>query len=364
MTVIYLKPTNFCNVDCDHCYLTEEVRANKLTIDRAGLVKVFEFIKGVRDKKNEREAHVIWHGGEPLMLTPEYYAEAMDIGFEILGDEGVSFSLQTSLMPFSRRWVDLCHKYFKSNIGSSVDFQARKIKGSNEQYLDLWMKRVKTAREEGLYVGPIMVPSRNELGHEAKIIDWIMDNGFKSVNFDRYTTWGKTTKDLNCPTNAEHSQFLINTFEHIIKRMDEGKPVPFINAIVAGINGVFWGQSGDRWGTSCMKDFVVVEPNGDLNSCPDRTSTETPFSNIDDGSDKFLRSKKRREWIRISDVTHKGSHCYQCKFSRFCKSGCPNVDNSTPEQCSGYYKFLEHVEGYKLDNNKYNKVINYLNEAV
>lgn len=29
MLTVYLKPTNYCNVGCDFCYLPEDVRANK-----------------------------------------------------------------------------------------------------------------------------------------------------------------------------------------------------------------------------------------------------------------------------------------------------------------------------------------------
>lgn len=357
-TVVYLKPTNYCNVDCEHCYLSEEVRADKSTMSDERLREVFEFVRSVRDKKGEKEATIIWHGGEPLMLSPEWFENACEMAHEVFGIDGVNMSIQTSMIPFSPKWAKAMHKYLGGYVGTSIDFQSRKVRGSSEKYLDLWMKRVESARKEGLNVSPIMVPSRAEMGHADVAIDWVMDHGFYALNIDRFTIY--ETKNIDWPTNREHAQFLIDMFEHCLKRLDEGKNAPYINAIATGIMGVFYGISGDRWGTTCQKSFIVVEPDGSLNACPDRTSAEEPFSNITDGPDAFLKSKKRREWIRISDVTHKKSHCYTCKFSGFCKSGCPIMPNESPEQCSGYFKFLEHVESYKNDPEKHEKVLKYM----
>lgn len=357
-TVAYLKPTNYCNVDCEHCYLSEEVRANKSFMSDEKLREVYEFIRSIRDKKGESEAHIIWHGGEPLMLTPEWYENACEMAHEVFGEKGVSMSIQTSLIPFSPKWAKVMHKYFDGYVGTSIDFKSRKVRGSNEKYLELWMKRVEAARKEGLGVSPIMVPSRSELGHADKVIDWVMDHGFYALNIDRFTI--HKTKNIEWPTNSEHSQFLIDMFEHCLKRLSEDKNAPYINAVVAGIMGVFYGYSGDRWGTTCQKSYIVIEPDGSLNSCPDRTSVEDPFSNISDGPDAFMRSKARRSWIRITDVTHKKTHCYSCRFSSFCKSGCPIMPNESKEQCSGYHKFLEHVEAYKNDPIKHKQVLQYL----
>lgn len=50
MITVYLKPTNFCNVGCAHCYLPESVRANKDKMSDETLHKVMQFLKEMKEK--------------------------------------------------------------------------------------------------------------------------------------------------------------------------------------------------------------------------------------------------------------------------------------------------------------------------
>jgi len=93
-------------------------------------------------------------------------------------------------------------------------------------------------------------------------------------NIDRYNTFGFEDKVDDYPSNRLHADFLINLFDAVFKKKKEGCSVPHINVVSAGIMGVLKGRSSERWGTSCQNDFVVIEPNGSLNSCPNRTTFE------------------------------------------------------------------------------------------
>ena len=44
MLTVYLKPTNYCNVGCDFCYLPEDVRANKARMSPETLDATLELI--------------------------------------------------------------------------------------------------------------------------------------------------------------------------------------------------------------------------------------------------------------------------------------------------------------------------------
>jgi radical SAM protein with 4Fe4S-binding SPASM domain len=347
MLSLYLKPTNYCNIDCEHCYLPESVRAEKLMMDDEALRKTARFAKDLKEREGHAGIHFIWHGGEPLVLTPAYYWRANEILKEEMAGVPFTQSLQTSLIPYTEKWSALIGEMFEGHIGSSVDFTQRSIKSSPGAYLELWLDKVRLARSHGHFVLPGMVPTRHEAKNGAEILNWFVDNGFHAFNVDRFSQYGSST--LDWPSNREHSGFLIGLFDGMIESLKTRGWAPAVNVLAAGIQGVILGMSGDRWGTRCQREFLVVEPDGSLNTCPDRAKHEAPYSNIADGIDALISSPSRRNWIRVMDVTHKESHCHTCEFRHFCKSGCPITPNGPANgqaECAGYKTFLLHVQAY------------------
>jgi radical SAM protein with 4Fe4S-binding SPASM domain len=351
---VYLKPTNFCTVDCDHCYLPEEVRAEKKSMSDETLEKTAYFLLEMIEKEKHQMLHITWHGGEPMMLKPEYYENAIAIMDKIIGRDRYTQSFQTSLIPYSSKWKNLFASRFDSFIGSSVDFTQRRIRNSTGSYLKKYMEKVESARADGMYIVPGMVPTRFEVGKGKEIVDWFVDNGFSEFNIERYSKVGVVGYPVDWPRNHHHSQFITEVFDAIFNRIKNGEKAPYVKHIVAGINGVLNNVPGDRWGGKCQKEFIVIEPDGSLNSCPDRALHEKPFSNLHDGADEFIKSPDRRNWIRIQEITHKKSHCEGCEFRSWCRSGCPVVPNGVDEgekECSGYKSFLTHIKEFLKDEN-------------
>lgn len=343
----YLKPTNFCNVGCEHCYLPESVRADKAKMGDTKMREVANFLLCIARAEGHNSLHVIWHGGEPMMLSPEYYENALSIFDDVVGASRFTTSFQTSLIPYRHEWAPLVHSRFHSQLGSSIDFSQRKVKSSPQHYLDLWMKKVRMARFDGIYILPGMVPTRREVGRGAEIVQWFVDHDFAEFNIERYSRYGDDISDW--PSNSEHSDFLVEVFDAIVARLEHGLSAPYVSAISAGIRGVLFGVPGDRWGGQCQKQFLVIEPDGSLNSCPDRAKHEAPFANTSAGAEGLISSSARRNWIRIQNVTHKKPHCYSCEFNHWCKSGCPVTPNGPADgetECSGYKSFLLHVLRY------------------
>lgn len=351
---IYLKPTNFCTVDCEHCYLPEETRADKSSMSFEKLEETALFLLDMIEKEKHEMLHITWHGGEAMMLKPEWYEQAIEVLDRVIGKGRYTQSMQTSLIPYSSKWKNLLESRFDSFIGSSIDFTQRKIRNNAGSYLSKWMEKVELARADGMYIVPGMVPTRFEVGKGKEIVDWFVDNGFKEFNIERYSKIGTTGNPLDWPRNHHHSQFITEVFDAIFDRIKNNEKAPYVKLIVAAIQGVLHGVPGDRWGGKCQKEFIVIEPDGSLNSCPDRALHEKPFSNIDDGADGFIKSPDRRNWIRVQEITHKGSHCIPCEYRNWCRSGCPVTPNGIDQgekECSGYKMFLNHVKEFLKDEN-------------
>lgn len=362
MITAYVKPTNRCNVGCTHCYLPESVRADKNRMTDETLLATAHFLGDMQARGRHDGAHVLWHGGEPLVLRADWYFEAGELLDRVL--PGHTESMQTSLIPLRQDHLSLIKDRFNSFVGSSMDFSQRQINGSVEAYHRLWMKKVDMARAEGITVVAGVVPTRRELGREAEMVRWFVDRDFDAFNVDRYNAYGTYFDDR--PSNLQHSYFLMGLFDALMAEMETSGSSPMNGAIRASLTGVIYGIGGDRWGGSCMNDFIVVEPDGSLNNCPDKSSFEDSFGNVNVGYDDFAKSRFRRKWVRHQNLTHKEDHCHGCENQHFCQSGCPITPNGAAhgeDECSGYRTFLHHVRTWISRPGNRDTAVAYLNQT-
>ena len=349
MLTVYLKPTNFCNVGCSHCYLPEEVRADKSKMDDNTLHKVMGFLKEMKKSGNHEQIFLIWHGGEPLILSPEYFWNAGRIIDQYFSSDELIEAVQTSLIPFKEEFIELVHTRWRGEIGSSMDFNARRIKNSTESYQKLWMSKVNLARENGIFVIPGITPNKQDCYNAKEIFNWFVERDFFYISLDRYSNFNGDLPEIS--SNREHSQFVIDLFDLSIEYYKKNGKTPYIRTISAAISGIIYDIPGDRWGGSCQSDFIVINPDGKLNNCPDKDSFEDSYGNLFNGFESFQSSPLRKKWIRLQQVGHRIDECFECENANWCKSGCPITGNACEvngekDECSGFKSFINHVRDF------------------
>jgi len=347
MITAYIKPTNYCPVACNHCYLPKNVRDNKQIMSFDIFEKIVVFIKDWLSAINQTKVHIIWHGGEPLTVEVDWYKKAISILKDQLPD--FSESMQTSLMTLKNEHIEFIKDRFNSKIGSSIDFSSRTINGSSQKYIDKWMGKVKLLNHNSIGVVPIIVPSKKEIGSEKAIVDWFMANNFKEFRIERYISFDGKEDDQR-PDNYDFSLFLINLFNYIMYLLENGSMPPKISIITAGINLAVHNIPGDRWASDCMSSVVVFEPDGSTNNCTDKANLEQSFSNVNEGFKAFYESAKRRKWIRISKSERTMNVCNSCRYYTVCSTGCPLTIAYENNECSGYKIFLDYVNKYYSEN--------------
>ena len=359
MITAYLKPTNFCNVGCSHCYLPEEVRANKNKMNDETLHKVMQFLKEMQQTGKHVNTFLLWHGGEPLILSPDYFQMAGEIIDQYFQPHELIEAVQTSLIPYKREHAKIVHERWRGEIGSSMDFNSRTFKNSTENYQKLWMKKVDMAREDDIIIIPGITPNKKDCSNAKFIFDWFNEREFWFWNIDRYSNIGGTLPDFS--TNREHAQFLIDLFDLCVEQYEKTGYSTYIKTIAAAIGGILYDQPGDRWGGTCQSDFIVINPDGKLNNCPDKDSFEESYGNIFTGVDSFISAPMRKKWIRIQQAGHRIDDCYSCENASWCKSGCPITGNACTingvvDECSGFKSFINHVRKfaeYSNDNKEF-----------
>lgn len=124
MLQVYLKPTNYCNVGCDFCYLPEEVRSNKSRMTPETLEHSLQLIRDLAAREGHDRVSILYHGGEPLTLASEVLFEFSDVVRKGLVGLEIQESIQTSLIPLRPGHMAFCASVAAASLAHQSTFLA------------------------------------------------------------------------------------------------------------------------------------------------------------------------------------------------------------------------------------------------
>ena len=109
-----LQGTSFCNLNCSYCYLSEKSRRNKSVMTTSTIESIFEELLSSRYIHDA--LRVSWHSGEPLVLKPSYYREAIETILKVktskcLSDFKIDFDIQTNGTLINQEWCDFINEF-------------------------------------------------------------------------------------------------------------------------------------------------------------------------------------------------------------------------------------------------------------
>jgi len=75
---VVVVPSTFCNLRCSYCYELPLLK-DRSRIGEGDLTTMFEHLGAFCADNGVDSARIVWHGGEPLLLPPEYFWRAFEI---------------------------------------------------------------------------------------------------------------------------------------------------------------------------------------------------------------------------------------------------------------------------------------------
>ena len=324
---IILRTTNNCNLACKYCYDKENGHHPEAS-DRMFLENInhiVDYIQKIRINTNDA-TKVILHGGEPLLISATTY----NIFFRALTEKigKIALSVQTNGTLLSEEIIELFKKYNVS-IGISLDgsdeFQnANRVYKNNTNSFKKVFETIKLLNNTKTKFGIIMTVTKNNIGHERDIYNFILDNHIYCSIRPAFPTYNGDNETIM--TNQEYENFFKNLFD--IWYHDNSKKVrlrqildiydEFIKVIDAKKYRCSCSNS-----KNCFGNFLSLDINGDVYSC-NRTYHLSEFflGNLNETSIKDIL-KKCQELKRDREQYIKKSECINCKLYRFCYGGCP-----------------------------------------
>ena len=218
ITEVILQATPFCNFRCTYCYLSEESRSTKITMNPIVAAKAIKFIieSGYANKK----LVLRWHAGEPLAAGIDFYEECIDLIKNIVRkDYEVIHTIQTNASYINDNWCDFFKKH-KFNVGVSIDgpdfiHNKYRVFSNGQGTHKLTSRGISFLNKHQIPFEIIAVLTIDSLKYPDEVYNYFCKIGTKFIQFNIEELEGVRNKFLMDPKIylIEYKEFLKKIFE-------------------------------------------------------------------------------------------------------------------------------------------------------
>jgi radical SAM protein with 4Fe4S-binding SPASM domain len=358
----YFKPTNRCNLCCEHCYVPEDKRME--STDFMSTDQAITILKKIEDYFKDKcpKVRILFHGGEPMLAGVDFYRKI----YEHFKNSSVfDFGFQTNLTLYNSEWDDVITNMFNSYVGTSFDL-TRKTKGGFEDFQRIWEEKYFLFKEK-FKVSIEFTVTKVFLSKPIDFwIDFIERHNPDIFSFGWYTDVHSKSELFVCYN--DYLKFIIDFTKHWLNRGHflNFKPVRGIFGITYNpiLNKHQFSYDGAcMFNTFCSDNHLVINPNGEVGICPALSANDFNFGNIfKQEIDEILNSKERLQFIAFQKTPP--IECLSCNYFVICNTGCPflrKLGLLQKDKCVDFFKFFEElslkilkkeIKGAEIENEK------------
>ena len=363
--VVILKVTERCNINCSYCYFfngsDSSFKNHAARISLQTVENVAKYFKKACEKLSIKNLRFDFHGGEPLLLKPEYLSSICNILIQELSETvKVEFTLQTNAMLINEEWIRL-FSFYHINLGISIDGPEEyhdkyrydhKGKGTyvrTREAINLLRSHAKRSKLNfGVGVLSVINPDFSAKKIYRHFVDELKLNSFDFLLPDN--TWDSFKKEDFY--GEKIGFFLKELFDEWAGDNNPKIYVRILNSIISSLLGLklhFHDLGG--W----LEDLLLVTVNSDGGIGPDDTyrSADPNFMQLGlTVTNSTLEDLLAHPTIKmlISSSKNVPDHCQTCNWVKTCKGGSllhryssSNNFNNPSVYCDGLKYFFDHI---------------------
>ena len=308
--VVYLKTTETCQLNCQHCF-TNGINGKKIYFNPEQTIEWFKKLHG--DIPSFGGGTIIFHGGEPFLADLE--------------DMYLVWEEVSKLYPMLR-WscsTNLCfnltdeHRTFFSSVlkeGFCTSWD-KGIRFENQKQEMLWRKNLQTLVNDGHNITLNISLNRHLLEMDTtELVLWLDTLGVNWVQFERLTYDGTALQNMEIfPSNIELDNWFVQMHETYQTIKPKYKDV-LLEGVYSSINEGIHGGVRCR---DCEQKIFTINADGSISGCPN-SAVGNSFGSIRQSIPELLQSKGR-----INNITcemQRDPRCYSCEVFDICNSDC------------------------------------------
>ncbi|MFP3593762.1 radical SAM protein [Chryseobacterium sp. SIMBA_038] len=271
VTSFVLKVASRCNLNCSYCYmynLGDKTYLKQPKFMSVNTITVFaEKLRTYCKENNLNYLQIVFHGGEPLLLSKDFYKQSIQIFTDIVKDVHFDFVIQTNGVGLNNEWYQLFND-LNIRVGISMDGpqkyhdEYRVFHNGKGSYHEV-REAIQLGIDNGLH-GVLSVVNLKISPHE--LYDEIKGLNVNSFNillpdghFDKLPD-GLEKDKINTYQYTLYADWLIELFN--IWKQDSNRPnIRFFKTLIQLIAGE---DEGDQMLGRRLNGVAVLETNGNL----------------------------------------------------------------------------------------------------
>lgn len=330
MTTVIFKATDLCNSNCIYCHAIHTDHQNIKVMPYEILEKSFIRANEFLTEKPEERLNIVWHGGEPLTLGPDYFYKALEFKEKHCKDTSkrISFEIQSNLTLFSPEYLDVLKKLEIQSIGTSYEIipavRGWGGKEGSDKYNKQFLRAVSLLEHEGFSWGIIYVVTRLALKNPSEIFRALTNLVPSASVMFNPVTYYKSRPEQFAITPEEFVDFLGAIFPewwHDRNRLSGIDPFNALvdNIITGNTNNLICVDSG-----KCADTHISISPDGMVWQCGRSSDWGLmDYGSIMEHSLSDIMNHPQKDLLRKRSSILKDGECKDCRFWDICHGGCP-----------------------------------------
>ena len=314
-----VKITKFCNLRCKYCYEFPHL-ADKARMSLEEIKLMFLNIADYYKYFPKKTLKFIWHGGEPLVISTQYYREIYDLQKQIFDAHNLFFenNLQTNLTILSDKHLALLKEKIINGIGVSIDvFGDERVNVAGKPVQDIVLKNMQKLLDNHLSFGCITVLSQQTLPMVKEIYEFFDTLKISSRFLPIYRTGYENQHDGNSVNSNEILQAFKTIFEQWLTSETATEVEPIEEFISYALNK--YHKNPIEVYDKSKSDFLfIVNTDGDIFNNGNVYDSNFLYGNIFSSSlGQILKSDGRKKAIEQANFRI-DSVCKKCEFYGYC----------------------------------------------
>jgi uncharacterized protein len=361
------KVASRCNINCSYCYVynlgDDTWRAQPHFMSPETARRTAQRMREHLDRHGKKNAAIIFHGGEPMMLGPSRISQLVKQVREVFEGSGIEIKIgmQSNLLLFNEA-IGECLSREGITLGVSIDgpphandihridFKGRGTGRCLEEKLELLL----TPRFRHLFSGFLCVV--NPATDPVEIVDYLLSFHPHSIDFllPLFNHDNLPPSYRNGKRGVPYGDWLIRCFDRWIQSGSSTR-IRYFNSIIRMLCGSV--TSVESIGTLPV-DIIVVESNGSIEAVDSLKAAfpgaaQLGFSVHENSFDEVMQ----HYGVRVRQLGARGlcDTCQRCELVDVCGGGYyphrysrENGFNNPTVYCADLMKLITHIKSVVL----------------